>query len=99
MTDHEKTPHSLVPVSTNLPTAAGEQAGGGILKRMTQGALQVLRARQQLAQPRHRVGEYELCEPDYRQLLLWSGTRMIPLAKAHKSCCRLVDTWSLIATA
>ncbi|SHE85590.1 hypothetical protein, partial [Thermomonas hydrothermalis] len=72
MSDQKKTPQALIPTSSSLPTVAGEQTGGGILQRMTQGALQVWRTRQALAQPRHRVGEYELCEPDYQQLLLWA---------------------------
>jgi hypothetical protein len=70
MSDHRKTPHPLVPVSSNLPAARGEQAGASILQRMTQSALQVSRARRERV--RYRVGSYEFCEPDYRQLLLWA---------------------------
>ena len=59
------------------PSSAIEKIGPGprgILTRMVSDTLTLARSQQkQLTVTRFRIGNYELCDPDYRQILLWAA--------------------------
>src|ERR1035437_4466905 len=59
------------------PSSAIEKIGPGprgILTRMVSDTLTLARSQQkQLTVTRFGIGNYELCDPDYRQILLWAA--------------------------
>jgi len=56
------------------PSSAGEKAVPGAKKRIAAeiAALAKKREESKLVRTKFRIGEYEWCEPDYRQLLIWA---------------------------
>jgi hypothetical protein len=63
---------ALQPASSRALSSIGGQPEG-VRSRMTQDALEI--ARNFLAVPRrtlHKVGDFELCDLDYRQVCLWA---------------------------
>ena len=57
------------------PRSIGEVGAGarGILASIVSDALALARSHQKsLAAARFRVGDYEFCDPDYRQILVWA---------------------------
>ncbi len=56
---------SLIPLP-DASLALARPEGGRVLSEMTNEALAVARG------PLHKIGKYEWCEPDYRQILLWA---------------------------
>ncbi|MBM4199942.1 MAG: hypothetical protein FJ189_01475, partial [Gammaproteobacteria bacterium] len=67
-----KSDQALVPLDERLPAAPRDQGDGSILQCMARGALEIAQRQAVAAQVRHWVGDYELAEPDYRQVLLWA---------------------------
>lgn len=72
MTEPDDTQRSLVPFQQHLPSVPAHLGGASILRRMAGGALQIARQHALDSARRHRVRGLDLCEPDYRQVLLWA---------------------------
>jgi Leucine-rich repeat (LRR) protein len=70
MTDKKQ---PLVPTTqTNTSLITTPVGSNPVLRRMTDDALEWFRKKELTAQ-RFRIGEYEFCGPDYRQILHWAG--------------------------
>lgn len=67
----EKNRNALIPRSSSALEKIGP-GPKGILTRMVSDALAVARSKEKaLTVARFRIGNYEFCEPDYRQIMLW----------------------------
>ena len=69
MTPDNNNDQALIPLGERLPAVPRDQGDGSILQRMARGALEIAQRKAVAAQVRHRVGDYELAEP---QVLLWA---------------------------
>ena len=72
MTPDNNNDQALIPLDERLPAVPRDQGDGSILQRMARGALEIAQRQAVAVQVRHKVGDYELAEPDYRQVLLWA---------------------------
>ena len=91
-TMNEKKENALVP----RPPSAVEKTASGP-KRILSGIVSdtlALASREQgsLARTKFRIGEYEWCEPDYKQILIWSEETGL---KPEEVIARLLDKQSL----
>ena len=73
MTDRHEEGRSLIPIGQTLPALLPDRAGGSVMQRMARGALDIAQQYPRATgSKRYRLGGHELCEPDYRQVLLWA---------------------------
>lgn len=64
-------PGILIPFPNTLPVQA--ERSGHIVSRMVKDALEIARSSSSLSTKKlFRIGDFELCEPDYRQVLRWA---------------------------
>ena len=88
---NEKKENALVP----RPSSAVEKAVPGvkrILSGMVSDTLALAKEQRALAPTKFRIGDYEWCEPDYRQILIWAEETGL---KPEEVIARLLDQQSL----
>jgi Leucine-rich repeat (LRR) protein len=85
---------NLVVRPESAVVAAGNDSGS-VLGRMTGSALAVAREKSALATVRHRIGDYEFRDPDYRQIQLWANAlSLVPEEVVRRlEATRLEDSW------
>jgi len=83
----ENNEKALVP----RPSTAVDKAGSGpnrILSTMVADALAVANREQRMPSTKFRIGDYEWCEPDYKQILIWAKATGL---KPEEVIARLLD--------
>lgn len=88
-------PQPKLPIAPHESSLAGPiiPAGSRVLDEMVSGALALRQADASLA-VRHNIGGIELCEPDYRQILLWANAlRVEPVAVIERLLSEPSEEW------